>query len=188
MGYLLRRGVKRDFSFHTPKNCTWDIWKWSPPPTTTRRRRTTLSSPWSVGFAADKKGGEVLNFVAQKEKPLFEMDAIAREGKRDVCYYDFWRRRRRRPLQTHNDNLYPFQDHRNKNSPIGQHFTFPYDIRKEKPCWISKGKGVTHCTPAGLSFGGIRQEGEKGKYRMWSQSPLDDDKFQSLIVLSSSPV
>lgn len=78
------------------------------------------------GFS--KKGRRrSVEFCGSEGKPLFEMDAIAREGKRDVCYYDFLRRRRR-PLQTHNDNLYPFQDHRNKNSPIQQHFTFPYYI------------------------------------------------------------
>ncbi len=47
------RKKEKVFTFHTSKKCTWDIWKWSPPPTT-RRRRRTLSSPWSVGFAADK--------------------------------------------------------------------------------------------------------------------------------------
>ncbi len=112
-------------------------------------------------------------------------------GKRDVCYYDFLRRRRRRPLRRtmiiciHSRTIGIKIRRLDNTSP------FPYYIWK-KTLLNFEGKGVTHCTPAGLSFGGIRQEGEKGKYRMWSQSPLDDDKFRSLIVrrrlFSSSPV
>ncbi len=41
-----------------------------PPTTTTRRRRTTLSSPWSVGCAADKKSSNwwILYLPCRKER------------------------------------------------------------------------------------------------------------------------
>ncbi len=43
--------LRQSFCFAHPKNCTWAVCKQSPP---TPTRTTTLSSPWSVGCAADK--------------------------------------------------------------------------------------------------------------------------------------
>ncbi len=62
---------KTNFYLYTPKNCTWESKKLSPP---TATRRTTLSSPWSVGCAAEKncEGADLIGRL------------IFREGKREA--------------------------------------------------------------------------------------------------------
>ena len=64
----------------------------------------------------------MLNFVAQKENPFLKWMLW---GKERCVLLRFSEAEAAAATETHNDNLYPFQDHWNKNSPIGQHFTFP---------------------------------------------------------------
>ncbi len=80
------------------------------------------------GFLKKKGGGEVLNFVAQKENPFLKWMLWGKER----CVLLRFSEAEAEATETHNDNLYPFQDHRNNNSPIGQHFTFPLLYLKRK--------------------------------------------------------